>query len=146
MTTKEQERKALEKIRGILAGLGDDSYIGTALEGCLEIAEQNIDLDTAFSMKGERDLAEKQVRELKQVRDDLVEENRHLQARAEKAETIANAKIESADRWCAKYHDKHEELARALTDITARDATIDALEREIVTLKAKLYDLMIAGA
>ena len=51
MTTKDQEREALAKIREIVDGLGPDSYIGTALEGCLEIAEENIENDFACSMK-----------------------------------------------------------------------------------------------
>lgn len=51
MTTKEQEKKALEQIRKIVSGLGEDSYIGTAFEGCFEIAEENIENDFACSMK-----------------------------------------------------------------------------------------------
>lgn len=51
MTTKGQEREALAKIKEIVDGLGPDSYIGTALEGCLEIAEENIENDFACSMK-----------------------------------------------------------------------------------------------
>lgn len=51
MTTKEQERQALQKIRKIVDGLGEDSYIGTAFEGCFEIAEANIEDDFACSMK-----------------------------------------------------------------------------------------------
>lgn len=42
MSTKEKEIKALEKIRKIVADLGENSYIGTALAGCFDIAEQNI--------------------------------------------------------------------------------------------------------
>lgn len=33
MTTKQQEREALEKIRKIVSALGEGSYIGTAFEG-----------------------------------------------------------------------------------------------------------------
>lgn len=51
MTTKEQERKALEQIRAIVKDLGDDSYIATAFEGCFEIAAENIENDAACSMK-----------------------------------------------------------------------------------------------
>lgn len=51
MTTKEQERKALEQIRKIVSSLGEDSYIATAFEGCFEIAEENIENDFACSMK-----------------------------------------------------------------------------------------------
>ena len=49
MTTKEQERKALEQIKKIVAGLGEDSYIGIAFAGCFEDAENNIEYDAAFS-------------------------------------------------------------------------------------------------
>jgi hypothetical protein len=64
MTTKQQEREALAKIREIVDGLGEDSYIGTALEGCLEIAEENIDNDFACSMKQRADCWEKKSEEL----------------------------------------------------------------------------------
>lgn len=49
--TKDQEREALEKIKAILDTLGPDSYVGTAFEGCLEIAEGNIENDFSCSMK-----------------------------------------------------------------------------------------------
>lgn len=42
MTTKEQERQAIEKIRKIVEGLGENSYVGFAMEGVLELAEENI--------------------------------------------------------------------------------------------------------
>ena len=51
IATKEEERKALAKIKKIVEGLGEDSYVGTAFEGCFEIAEQNIDWDGGMSMK-----------------------------------------------------------------------------------------------
>jgi len=62
-STKEQERMALEQIKTILAGLGTDSYIATALEGCLEIAEENITNDFACSMKQNLESAEKDLQE-----------------------------------------------------------------------------------
>lgn len=51
MSTKQQEHEALEKIREIVSSLGEDSYIGTAFEGCFDLAEQNIEYDAAYSMK-----------------------------------------------------------------------------------------------
>ena len=51
MTTKDQEREALAKIKEIVDGLGPDSYIATAFDGCFEIAEENIENDFACSMK-----------------------------------------------------------------------------------------------
>lgn len=49
MTTKEQERKALEQIKKILAGLEEDSYVATAMRGMVEDAEENIENDFALS-------------------------------------------------------------------------------------------------
>ncbi len=51
MTTKEQERKALEQIKKIVESLGENSYVGTAFEGCYEIAKENIENDFGESMK-----------------------------------------------------------------------------------------------
>lgn len=51
MTTKDQERQAIEKIRKIVEGLGENSYVGFAMDGILELAEDNIREDTAYSMK-----------------------------------------------------------------------------------------------
>ena len=53
IATKEQERKALAKIRKIVEELGEDSYVATAFEGCFEKAEENIENDWAGSWKQE---------------------------------------------------------------------------------------------
>jgi SMC interacting uncharacterized protein involved in chromosome segregation len=58
IATKEQERKALEQIREIVKGLGEDSYIGMAFEGCFEIAESNIDNDFGSSMLAYKEACE----------------------------------------------------------------------------------------
>lgn len=63
MTTKEQERKALEQIRKIVAGLGKGSYIGMAFEGCFEVAAQNIENDWGCSMKQRTETAERNLKE-----------------------------------------------------------------------------------
>ncbi|MCU6701276.1 hypothetical protein [Muriventricola aceti] len=49
--SKDQELEALERIKAIVESLGPDSYVGTAFEGCFEIAEDNIGNDFACSMK-----------------------------------------------------------------------------------------------
>jgi hypothetical protein len=48
MTTKQQEKEALDSIRSIIERLGKVSYIGTALNGVLHYAEENIECDAAF--------------------------------------------------------------------------------------------------
>ena len=65
MTTKKQEREALEQIKNIIESLGPDSYIAVALEGCLDIAAENIDNDFACSMKQRAETARAQVETLK---------------------------------------------------------------------------------
>lgn len=64
-TTKEQERKALEKIKRIVSELGDDSYVATAFEGCIELAEENITNDFALSMKSRCESAENTILDCK---------------------------------------------------------------------------------
>lgn len=75
MVSKEQERKALEQIKKIVEGLGNDSYIAVAFEGCFEIAEENIENDFGCSMAQSLRDAEckihKKEEELTQIRKDL---------------------------------------------------------------------------
>lgn len=142
MTTKEQERKALDQIRKIVAGLGEDSYVATAFEGCFEIAEENIRDDFACSMKQVAEANAKKVDEYMKIRDELVEENKELKARAESAERLFNEKVETA----SKYYDcwkKADELATEnWNKFREQEDKVLALEEEIIRLKAKLYDLI----
>ena len=49
--TKDQERKALEKIATILEETGKDSYLNITFAGVLEQAEENITNDFASNYK-----------------------------------------------------------------------------------------------
>ncbi len=71
MTTKEQERQAIQKIRKIVEGMGENSYLATAMEGVLETAEENIEYDAAFSLKGRAEVAEKEASKLKKENEEL---------------------------------------------------------------------------
>ena len=71
MVTKEQERAALEKIRKIVEGLGEYSYVAAAFEGCFEIAKDNIDNDWACSMKQRAESAEQRAEKLEALSADL---------------------------------------------------------------------------
>lgn len=142
MTTKDQERKALEQIRKIVASLGEDSYIGTAFEGCFEIAAENIENDFACSMKqrkeaaeaAEDNLREKLTAAKKELADgdsklrvaemnleEATQKNNSLRNRAELAEQHMKLEAERANRLA----DKNKLLAQT-----------------IIELKAKLYDYM----
>ena len=89
LATKEQERKALEKIKKIVEELGEGSYIRTAFAGCFEIAESNIENDFADSMKERYEQAKEDVEHFKSTADTLSkevdslrEENRTLKEKA----------------------------------------------------------------
>lgn len=59
IANKEEERKALNKLKKIVEGLGENSYIAAAFDGCFEIAESNIENDFCCSMKQKAEVAEK---------------------------------------------------------------------------------------
>lgn len=73
MTTKEQERQEIARIRRIVEGLGENSYIGFAMEGVLEMAERNIEDDAAYSMKGCMEIAERREQEQREKAEKLEE-------------------------------------------------------------------------
>ena len=69
--TKQQERDAIEKIKAIIETLGPQSYVATALDGCLEIAESNIEYDFGESMKENAENAKKKLAEAEKKIADL---------------------------------------------------------------------------
>lgn len=50
--SKDTEREYLGQIKNILDALGPNSYCAMAFDGCIADAEENIDNDSAVSMKG----------------------------------------------------------------------------------------------
>ena len=85
--TKDQEREALAKIKAIVESLGPDSYVGTAFEGCFEIAEDNIGNDFACSMKQRVDAVVLENMNLK-------EKLKDLQEKLEKSQEAYNLALE----------------------------------------------------
>lgn len=155
--TKDQEREALEKIKAILDTLGPDSYVGTALEGCLEIAEENIENDFAFSMKQRVEAAvveNSRLKErVKELEDKLAESEKDYEAAHEAAHLVADEKDAEIQRLKAQVQELSEKLAsaeEALEDANEEAGNAEArsgeAQAEIIRLKAKLYDYMTAGA
>ena len=147
MTTKEQERKALEQIRKIVAGLGEGSYIATALDGMFEDAEENIENDFALSWKDRAQTAERRLaelttdynRQISEMSARRVEAENKL-ADVEKMLIDARAARDKAekenDEWRIAYNAEADEHTNA-------KATIAKQEAEIIRLKAKLYDMIV---
>ena len=99
--TKAQEREALEKIKAIVATLGPRSYVGTALDGCLEDAEVNIENDFGDSMRARWMEAENRVaqaaREAAAAKEELEAVRKHLQTAEDDANFYRDKVLDSDD-------------------------------------------------
>ena len=140
--TKQQERDTLEKIRKMVEQLGPDSYLATAFEGCFDLAADNIDND--WACRAEKRAAELEDKLAESVKD---YEAAHAAAHAvaeEKDSEIARlktqlAQIQETARWNGQ---RCDEEATAAGEAQRR---AEAAEAEVIQLKAKLYDLLVAG-
>jgi hypothetical protein len=97
MPTKEQERKALEKIEKILMELGNNpetSYICRAFQGCVEDAKTNIEFDFGNSQKDRADDLEKKYNDAKR---EAKEAREAMEAMKANAEREAEKRIDKED-------------------------------------------------
>lgn len=94
MATKEQERKALDKIRKIVDELGENSYLSTAFEGCFEDAEENIEYDFGMSWKQRAELQEEKYEKL---RDAHMKLNQKAEEQSKEIERLRAEVIKYAD-------------------------------------------------
>ena len=122
MTTKERERQALAQIRKIVAGLGEDSYIGKAFEGCFEIAEENINNDFWESMKRLYERAQHGMDEYRMKADALALERDQLSAEVDRL----TARIEREEEW-KPYEGNDGNTPQAKYDELASDASAKEL-------------------
>lgn len=143
MTTKEQERQALSKIRKILESLDEgDSYVRKAFEGCVEDAEQNIKDDAWDSFCSRYDRACQKITDQKvliEQQDTKIERqkktNESLVREIESMRTIIESREKSLSEAEKLEFDR-------LVELNKRASTIAEQKLEIMSLKAKLYDLM----
>lgn len=106
---KAQEWETLEKVKTMIAELGPNSYLKTAFSGCYEVAEENIDMDAAFSLKGRAELAEGQVKDLRnEIKDleDQINEGKGQIALPERELVNEKAKAQSTDAGIVSANDK----------------------------------------
>lgn len=127
MTTKEQERQAIQKIRKIVEGMGENSYLATAMEGVLETAEENIEYDAAFSLKGRAEVAEKEASKLKQENEELRETLKNAEERVERLESRCSEAYSELQRytlpdWMQKDLDKMIQTGLEKADREMREA------------------------
>lgn len=139
----------MEQIRKIAEGLGNDpvnSYVCRALEGVLEDAETNIEWDAAFSMKQRCETAEENAKKFHAENEKLMKQIAELKQELQEAN-------EDAQEWQKQYdriRDKANEYANSAKEhwnnFREQEDKVEALEMEIVKLKAKLYDMMMGAA
>ena len=145
MTTKNDERNALAEIWHIVDSLGPDSYIGTAFEGCWEIASSNIENDFADSMKEQCESAREDAAHYHHACVDLTARVDELNRALDGAEE-ENASLRSEIGSVREERDSLREENCALRDaLNGAESFIREKDAEIVRLKAKLYDYMVEG-
>lgn len=147
--TKQQERDALAKIRRIVDALGPESYLATAFEGCFDLAAENIENDWGCSMADRVRRAEKRAAELEDKLAESVKDYEAAHAAAHEIAAQKDAEIEQLKaqlkqlQETARYNgQRYDEEATAAGEAQRR---AEAAEAEVITLKAKLYDLLVAG-
>ena len=148
MATKEQERKALAQIKKILAGLGEESYIAHAMDGMIEDAEQNIENDFWNSYRNRYEYMNVQCAKAEDDLADALEKAKEAEKKQQIAEGLLQTKIEEATHWFNLYNTVKTNADTAklesLNGAAELQRKVEAQELEIIKLKAKLYDLMVA--
>jgi len=140
--TKDQERKQLEKISAIIKEAGPDSYIGMTFAGVVEQAEENITNDFASNYK---EMYESVTDALEEAKRDSAGDQKTIEELRKYNQTLSiqldnkNDRIEQLNQ---EIHDVSGEISEYIDKQYEDKKRIEALETEIITLKAKLYDLM----
>ena len=152
MTTKEQEKKALEQIKKIVASLGEDSYLAMAFEGAFEDAADNIEYDMACSWKQRAEIAKNDASTYKKQRDEMANKALYLSkdiATADAALEKTSAKLtvaeETIETLTAEKESMREEASALREVIDDLKADVSIRDAEIIQLKARLYDLLYKG-
>lgn len=150
MTTKAQERKALEQIRKIVEGLGEGSYLSMAFEGCFEMAESNIDNDFGNSPKEAITTLREKYEEAKAEADDKREAYNLLNERYNEERNNHKSEIEAKDFRIAGIISDRDDWMRSYNEAATERAElsnkVSELEQQVLELKAKLYDYMVNEA
>lgn len=155
MITKEQERKAVEKIEKIIAELGTDSYVEAAFRGCADLARQNIDNDFMESMQDKYFEAENKrneeiikktraVKEAEEAHQDAIMYEDKYEELVKEYENYKQRADEDFQRMKEQRDEAVDEAGNLYDKLHERDRRIEEQAQEIIELKAKLYDLMVA--
>lgn len=144
--TKQQERDTLAAIMQMVEELGPESYLKTAFEGCFEDAEQNIENDFAFSMKARYDSATEDCEKLNDKIRLLQETIDRLQHEAEQKDIAIEKLTARRDELLEVSKFEVQKVTELGTQVGDFQRRAEEAEAEVIRLKAKLYDYIIAGA
>lgn len=108
MTTKDQERAALDKISKIVNGLGEESYVGAAFKGCFEIAKDNICNDFMCSPLDRVEALEKRCGDLTRKNTELYDKNRQLSKRVLGDDVLDSIKLMLAEYYVERSREERE--------------------------------------
>lgn len=143
MATKEQERKALARIRKIVAELGEDSYLATAFDGTWELAESNIENDFANS-------AQWYIDQYHKACDQSAENSNSLLKKLSELTKSLEEEKKDKEMWRESSIQKGEDYSKLCKTCNALQDEAnkiqdrnEELELEVMKLKAKLYDLIV---
>lgn len=155
--TKVEEYDALIRIRGILKDFDpEETYIGKAFEGCVELAKENLNNDRRASFRSQYENRDRDAAKL----DEILTKTTNKLRESEGARVDLVKELNQKDDTIARYIDvvqgKDREISRlngekaaAYTDLEGRleesQRQISDLRQTILELKAKLYDMMTAG-
>ena len=143
--SKTVERTALAQIRKIVESLGENSYLASAFDGAFQLAESNIEDDAVFTTQYYID----KTHELQQA----ARENAGM---VDRMKSDNDARIEHLNQQIATYQNERSKFVEAVEDakrekdtvttqMLAAETEAENLRREVTVLKAKLYDLLVAG-
>lgn len=146
MTTKQQERDALQKIAEILSTLDADGYVRTAFDGVLEIAETNIENDWACSLKDQLESARAGEADWKEKYSRALEDLKVANARIEESDDDYRAVCEERDALEDQLAREKEAWGECNKAAIALENRAAMLENDNIRLKAKLYDYLVKEA
>lgn len=134
--SKEEERKALDKISKIIEDLGVGSYLSYAFDGCIELAHQNIREDAAYSFSDQIEDLTRQLTDTESKLGMALNREKMLVEDASRYEKACTA-------WESKYYNMCDEAVKGADANQKAQERIEELELEVCKLKAKLYDFMV---
>ena len=130
MMTKQQEREILAKIEKLIKSAGEDSYIGTAFTGCVDLARDNIENDFCQNFPDRLDRLEHDNGVLSKAVNDMNEEIKILRADKDQLDADVKAAIQKqipADLYRDLWLMIEEEERRATENILAMSNTLAGL-------------------